>query len=161
MNEKYKIGMRTVKTAIAVFVCLIISFVFHRSNAFYSCIATVVCIQPTYTKTLSLGVHRLIGTGVGGLIGYIVLEFTTLIPYYSDGLYLIIIPIFLILSIYLCNIINRKDATSICCIVFLSIVANSNRDIAHTLMYVIDRMIDTSIGVVVAMIVNRFCIQKK
>ncbi len=156
MNLSYKIGFRTIKTTLVVFLCILVTFIFKRENAFYSSIAAVVCMQPTYEKTFKLGINRLIGTVIGGIFGYALLELSSFIPYYNDISHVLVVPLCLLLLIYFCNIIDKKAAVAICCIVFLSIVANSNRDITNALGYVIDRVIDTSIGIVLAMLINRF-----
>lgn len=161
MNWSYKPGLRAVKTTIVVFLCLLIAFLFKRENAFYATIAAVVCLQPTYDETFRLGLNRVIGTVIGGAFGYLVLELCTKIPYYHEYWYMLIVPVGIVLLIYLCNVVNRKAAVAICCIVFLSITANSSRDITHALSYVLNRVLDTSIGIIIAMLVNRFVAPRK
>lgn len=39
VHSKYSIGLRTIKTALAVFVCLLIHYIFGTETGFYSCIA--------------------------------------------------------------------------------------------------------------------------
>jgi len=151
-----KIGFRNIKTALVVFLCLLIALVFKRENPFYSSIAAVVCMQQTYEQTFKLGINRVIGTFIGGVFGFMLLKLSDFIPYYHQYIRVVIIPLFIIALIYICNVINKKQAVSICCIVFLSIVANANRDVSDAFMYVLDRVIDTSIGIVLAMLVNRF-----
>ncbi|MBC8571445.1 FUSC family protein [Zongyangia hominis] len=161
MNFRYKPGLRAVKTGIAVCLCLLVSCLFGRNYAFYSCIAAVVCMQPTTGKTVHVGVHRFIGTLIGGFVGFLLLESAKLIPQYHDWAYIPIIPLFLLLAIYLCNILGRKDSAAICCIVFLNIATNFDRGIHNSLLYVMDRVIDTSIGIILAVLVNRFIFPRK
>ena len=53
INKEYRIGLRAVKTAIAVFVCAVISTIItHEEDIFCSCIAAVICMQPTCEQTL-------------------------------------------------------------------------------------------------------------
>lgn len=160
MNLKYKPGRRALKTAIAVFLCLVIAFIFKRENAFYAAIAAVVCMMPTYEETFQTGINRAIGTIIGGICGYGVLELGRFIPYFHDYSNMLIVPITLFGVIYICNIFKKQASVSICCIVFLSICANSSRDIDNALLYVINRVIDTSIGIIVAVLVNRFILPK-
>ena len=65
MNWRYKPGLRMVKTGVAVLLCLVASILLHRENAFYSCIAAVICMQSTTEKSLPVGIHRFIGTLCG------------------------------------------------------------------------------------------------
>ena len=152
----YRLGYRAIKTAIVVFLCFLFSYLFHRENAFYAAVAAVVCLQQTYGKTYLAGLHRLIGTGVGGLSGFLLLELSGVIPDYAALWHVFLIPLFLLLPIYACNLIGRRDAVAISCIVFLSIAVNIDHTIRDAFPYVVNRMVDTGIGIVLAMLVNRF-----
>ena len=155
LNRDYRIGMRAVKTAIAVFLCGLISMLFKRDDVFCSSIAAIICLQPTYDKTLEAGINRFIGTILGGIIGYISLELSEYIPNY-EWMRLFTLPFSILLVIYICNIINRKSSVSIGCIVVLVIVSRLGDDMGSTFLYVIYRVADTIIGILVAMLVNRF-----
>lgn len=161
MNLRYKPGLRAVKTALAVLLCLLSSQLLGRSYAFYSCIAAVVCMQPTAEKSLHAGIHRFIGTLIGGLVGFLLLESSKPLPADHGWAFVFIIPLFLLLAIYLCNILGRKDSAAICCIVFLNIATNFDRGMHNSLLYVADRVIDTSIGIVFAVLVNRFVFPRR
>lgn len=156
MNWRYKPGLRMVKTGVAVLLCLVASILLHRENAFYSCIAAVICMQPTTEKSLHAGIHRFIGTLCGGFVGFLLLEASRLIPQYYTWAYVLVIPVFLLLAIYLTNLLGRRESAAICCIVFLNIATNLDRGIQNSLLYVADRVIDTGIGIVLAVLVNRF-----
>ncbi|MEG2813151.1 MAG: aromatic acid exporter family protein [Oscillospiraceae bacterium] len=161
MNQKYKIGLRSIKTAITIFLVLLVAVIFKRQNTFYSAIAAAVCMQPSYQKTFKLGINRLIGTIIGGTFGYLLLELSTVIPHYRDRWFIIIIPISILIVIYFCNIVQVQGAISICCIVFCSVAANSQRVVDSAFIYVLDRVIDTAIGIVLAILVDRFFFPKK
>ncbi|MDF2566686.1 MAG: hypothetical protein K0R90_142 [Oscillospiraceae bacterium] len=161
MSEHYKLGMRAVKTAVVVFLCLLVGFIFKKESAFYSCIAGVVCLQPTYKKSFFTGSMRFLGTIIGGIFGYVVIQFFPFIPYYYNLGYVFIIPMFILIVIYVCKIIKKPEAVVICCIVFLSIVINFEHEKHDALIYVINRVIDTAIGIVLAVLVNRFFFTKR
>ena len=55
---------------------------------------------------------------------------------------------------------NKQSSVVIGCIVLVSIIAMPEKNVDGTLFYVINRVIDTSIGIVVAMFVNRFFLPK-
>lgn len=155
INKEYKIGLRAAKTAFAVFLCALISTLFKREDIFCSSIATVICMEQTYKRTIETGINRFIGTIIGGIIGYIALELSEYIPYY-EWIRIFILPFCIISVIYICNLINRKSAVSIGCVVVLVIVARLGDPMSSTFMYVIFRVMDTLIGILVAMAVNRF-----
>lgn len=161
MDKKYKIGLRSIKTSISIFLVLLIGVVFKRDNTFYAVIAAIVCMQPSYEKTFKLGIDRFIGTTIGGICGYLLLELSTVIPNYRERWFIIIVPISILIIIYCCNIVGVKGAISICCIVFCSVAVNSQRVVDGAFLYVLNRVIDTTIGIVIAIVVDKFFFPKK
>ncbi len=65
-EHRRHIGMRIVKTVIAVFVCGVLAWARGQSG-FYSMIAAVVCVQNTAGKTIESSINRMIGTLIGGV----------------------------------------------------------------------------------------------
>lgn len=159
-QKDYHIGYRAIKTAIAVSLCGLISMAFGREDVFCASIATVICMQQTYGQTLRAGIDRFIGTFIGGVVGYLALELSNYIPYY-DWARIVILPFCILSVIYACNIIGQKESVSIGCVVVLVIVSRLGYDLSSTFMYVIYRVIDTIVGIVVAMCVNKFMFRKK
>ena len=155
MDIHYRPGLRAVKTAAAVFLCLLVSIPLHRESPFFSCIAAVVCMQATWEKSLRSGVNRFLGTVLGGAAGYLSLVLFNLLPHYRDGLYVVILPLGVLALITLCNMLGIKESSSICCIVFLANTANF-KPIPEALPYVCNRVIETTIGIVIAVLVNRY-----
>lgn len=154
LNTHYKIGLRALKSSLAVFLCFLVDLVLHGDNVFYSAIAAIICMQPTPEKSIDVGINRFIGTLIGGLLGFIILKAADYIPYYEHT-YLLVIPLSMLIAIYICNVIDKKDSVSICCVVYLSVVTNFARTIPSTELYVIDRIIETTIGILIAVIVNK------
>jgi len=77
-----KIGMRNVKTAIAVFLCVFISRFFKMEYPFYSGIATVIAMQSSVVESFTAGKIRMFGTLVGALIGLIFSLIILIVQYY-------------------------------------------------------------------------------
>ncbi len=155
MDIHYRPGLRAVKSALAVFICLLVSIPLHRESPFFSCIASIVCMQPTWEKSLRTGFHRFYGTVLGGTAGYLSLVLFDLLPHYREGLYVVILPLGVLALITLCNVLGIKESSSICCIVFLANTANF-KPIPEALPYVCNRVIETTIGIVIAVLVNRY-----
>lgn len=153
---QFKIGLRTIKTAVAVFLCLLIQFVSPMETALFAAIAAVVCMRETAEKSLSMGVHRFLGTLIGGAFGFLLINLIPLMQYYYDWLYIILVPVAMILCISVCVWTNKKDAVIICCVVFLSIALDPGLNTEDALTYVILRIIDTTIGVSIATLLNHF-----
>lgn len=160
INKEYKIGLRAIKTAIAVFFCAIISSFLHHEDIFCSSIAAVICMEQTYTKTIETGINRFIGTLVGGTVGYVALELSLLVPYHEIAR-TFVLPFCILIVVYICNMVNRKGSVSIGCVVLLVILSRLGQDTASVFLYVVERVTDTIIGIIIATIVNRFLFVKK
>jgi uncharacterized membrane protein YgaE (UPF0421/DUF939 family) len=148
-----KIGMRNIKTSVSVFICLLIFEIVNRDNSFYACIAAIICMQTTLENSFKIGITRTMGTLLGGLFGAIILSIGG--SYISDKAFIFLIPLSIMLLIELCVSLNRKEAVAISCIVFLSIVI-SHRARGDYLSHTINRIIDTIIGIIVAVAVNKY-----
>ena len=70
-----KIGMRLIKTAIAVFLCFLVDFFRDGGTPFYSAIAAILCMQPELGSSLKVGKERIIATIIGGIVGMAMLAF--------------------------------------------------------------------------------------
>lgn len=160
MNFNYQLGYRAKKTAIAVFFCILACSLLDRESALNASIATVICLQQTHEKTLEMGVHRMIGTIIGGLIGFCFIQIGGSIAGFYNFAYIIVIPFILLIGIYVCNIVNLKASTSICCIVLLNICLNFHGSVQDSLLYVTNRVVETFIGIIIAVLVNRFFFRK-
>lgn len=58
----------------------------------------------------------------------------------------------ILIVIYLCNLFNKSDASVISSIVFLAIVIGVSEK--PPFLYALDRMMDTFIGIIIALLVN-------
>lgn len=141
------IGLRNLKTALSVFLSILISNFVGLDYPFYAAIAALVCMQTTLEKTFITGKNRLLGTAVGALLGFI---FASVFPTNA-----IFSAIGIIVLIYICNKLEWNDAISMAGIVFLAIMLNI-KDNKHALIYSYKRLLETLIGIVVAFLVNSF-----
>ncbi len=160
LNKDYRIGLRAIKTSIAVAVCALISLFFNHEDIFTACIAAVMCMEQTCEQTIETGINRFIGTMIGGVVGYVALELTCMLPYY-EWIRVIILPICILMVVYTCNVINKKPAVSIGCVVVIVILSRSGESTSSTLTYVLQRVSDTLLGVLVATIINKFTFNQK
>ena len=80
------VGMRTVKTAVAVMLSYLVFVPFGllyreelggvlgQIGPMYACIACVVCMQSSLGQTMQQGISRFIGVAVGGILGVVALS---------------------------------------------------------------------------------------
>ena len=67
---KRLVGMRTLKTGLAVVLTLYIGKTILVSNVFYAVIGTIFAMQNTVKNSFVAGKNRLFGTVLGAVVGY-------------------------------------------------------------------------------------------
>lgn len=153
----HKIGMRNIKTAVAVYLCLYI-LEFMERDAVLAGVAAIICMQPTVESSLEQGVSRVLGTVMGGFVGVIFLYMVNWISYFGysiERFYIYIIPIGIILIIQTCVLMKQTKSVSIGCIVYLTIMMNQ-KDAGDYFWYPINRTLDTIFGIAIAILVNKY-----
>lgn len=151
------IGMRIIKSAIAVCVCYIIHIIRAGDGmVFYSQLAALWCIQMYSSNTMKNAIQRTIGTLVGAVFGlaYLLLykEVNGNINEWSEAM---IISLMIVAVLYTTVLLKKKQASYFSCVVFLSIVVNHVAD-ANPYIFVWNRFLDTMIGIAVGILVNDF-----
>ena len=141
---KIKIGMRTIKTALAVTIAISISYLLNLNSPFFAAIAAIITLQGNIVDSFRMGRDRILGTIIGAVIGL-------------AGSYValgnpIVIGIGIIGLIYVSNIINFNKTIAISSVVFVSIMLNP--DGGSILLYSLFRVLDTFVGISVAVLVN-------
>lgn len=149
----HKVGLRNIKTALAVMICMVIFQIIGRENPFYACIAAVICMKDTVSSSFTMGKNRLIGTLIGALTGltliYLVINFNFL--YHALPL---VTGLGIVVAIYICNMLYKPGSVSIACIVVIGIMVNYAGPESYS--YAISRSIDTAIGIIVAILLNKY-----
>lgn len=150
-------GFRNIKTGIAILICLILYIPVNRDGVAFATIAILICMQDSVEKSISEGFNRVIGTVLGGSFGIIFIYFD-LIKLHSI-IYFTLCSLGVVLYIYICNLINIRKSINIGCVVYLMIVIGPVED--SPLLYSIYRTIDTIVGIIIAVVVNRHLFRPK
>ncbi|MEW8957162.1 aromatic acid exporter family protein, partial [Clostridium sp.] len=139
-----KIGMRIVKTSIAVFFSIVVSRMLGLGSGFFASIAAVISMESSIIYSFRAGINRIIGTILGASVG---LTFALISP---GNPFLAAIGIFIVIS--LCKYYKWNKAITISTTVFCAIMVNlDGRD---PFLYASHRVIETFIGIIIALIVN-------
>ena len=158
-----RIGLRIMKSAIAVELCFLVSFIRGNSGiVFYSQLAALWCIQVYVQNSRNNAIQRIIGTVIGAVYGLIFLLLNREIvksDLEHEVVNSIIISIMLVAVLYTTVIIRKKQASYFSCVVFLSIVVNHMSDV-NPYLFVWNRFLDTVIGIVIGIGVNCFSLPK-
>lgn len=142
-------GLRTLKTAISVTVALLIVRLYTNDNdaMFYAALGALVAMDTTLDRSLHQGITQLLSVLFGTLVGYAVLfVFHASIPAWIVGLGVLVL-------ILLCNMLKFSHTITLSCIVFLSACmynSHSNDLLRDAAL----RMVNTSIGLATALLVN-------
>lgn len=150
------LGHRIIKTAAAVFICLIIYILRgYRGAVSQSAITAIICMQPYVQDSKTYAVDRIFGTILGAAIGlaYLLMMRTWPVLGENMGVAYAIMSLFVILALYSTVVIKKAGIASLVAISFLGTVIafpNVSAPLAQTL----ENVVDTVIGTVVAIFVN-------
>ena len=156
-----KIGMRIFKSAIAIEICYLVSYL--RGNegiVFYSQLAALWCIQMYVKNGKRNAIQRVTGTAVGAIYGLIFLLLKQQTALFRIALFRDAFIAFMIVCVlYTTVLIKRKMASYFSCVVFLSVVVNHVMD-ENPYLFVWNRFLDTMIGIAVGIGVDLFSLPK-
>ena len=148
------LGARTIKTGIAVLICsLITSLILRRESPTVACIASIICIQNDIETSVSSGKNRIIGTVLGALIGFAVMFICQSISN-NTIMASVVASLGTIITIYICTIVKIYDCIGTAIVMFLLISMNVGQD--EWITYSVMRTIDTFVGVIVGINVNKY-----
>lgn len=147
LHSPVSIGMRTFKTWLATVITGIIGLTPFTLNPFYALMGAVFGMQNTVSNSFKMGVGRIIGTAVGASIGFVFAHFHLDSP--------LAVGFAIAIVIIICGILKIRHAILITVTLCLLIIFNPNRD-GGLLYYTTRRTMDTALGVIIAVVINRF-----
>lgn len=146
-EHRHWIGMRIIKTVVAVFLCGLLAFLRDKS-ALYSMFAALFCVQRSAGKTIESSINRVLGTLVGGVVGVLtVYAMDTLNILHIDLLRYLLLSLLLIPVIKFALFIKKPDIAGMACMVVMCLVVDPGDKPA---VYSIERLFETAVGVVLA-----------
>lgn len=152
---KPHIGMRIVKTGLSMFVILIIYEMIgrQRSWAILAMLGALMAMEDTMEHSLKTGIARLLGTAVGGIIGLCFFALAMILPVQQNLIvYAFYVGAATVIGISTCVWLGLRDVTRISTVMVLIILVNDQ--LGSTFSYALSRILDTAVGVVVAIIIN-------
>ena len=153
-TNKISIGMRNVKTAIAATVCALIYFFIGKRNPTFACIGAVFGLGSDMGNSWLNGGNRLFGTIFGGLLGMGL--FSIYIYFYPAGGFYPLLLLLLFIGVVLLILVSQffqwpgaiqPGGVMLCILLF-------NQPVDTYVTYSLNRIFDTGIGVVIALIIN-------
>ena len=181
---KLKVGLRIVKTALAVFMCLTLyvllktieyipgvpkNFAFNWYNPFFAGIAAAYSIHPSKKASLRQAKNRCVASLIGGIIGILLVSIYTFFGGEWPNVYAvnletfnfllpyILVSVCIVLVIETGVVLKQKDAIFVSVLTFLSVTINPNSAVEKWYwQFGINRILSTIIGVLIALGVNLF-----
>ncbi|HCX64315.1 MAG TPA: hypothetical protein DHN33_03795 [Eubacteriaceae bacterium] len=144
--RSYRIGMRNIKTAIAVLVSILLSYLLQRDYPFYIIIAAVISMESSVINSWHVGKNRVMGTVLGAAIG-------AGFGYFDRG-NVLLVTVGIMLIIYICNFFRWNKSITIAVVVFIAVMLDGGE--TNIFAYSVNRIIDTVIGIAVSLGVNYF-----
>ena len=158
MHHRYHrhptMGMRSLKTAIAAAAITLVYYFLDRSPAF-ACIGTIFGMGSDMEDSKLNGGNRLFGTIIGGVLGMGLFRIY-LIFHPRGGHSLLLVPLVfvgVVLLILLCQYFwvgGVQPGGVVLCILLFNTPADTY------ISYALNRILDTAVGVIVALAVNHF-----
>lgn len=142
-SNKVKIGMRTIKTGLAVMLGVTVAGLVGLRSPLFVAIGAISTMQTSVSESFVMGKNRILGTIMGAVVAVVIAEY---LPYSN-----IFLGLGIILLIQILNILGWKKSISLSAIVFSAVYLN--RDIGM-IEYATNRVLDTFIGIVMGVLVN-------
>lgn len=155
LKTNLRIGMRSFKTALAAVLCALLYIPFNQ-NPTFACIGAIFGLGNSHESSKLNGGNRFIGTIIGGLLGMFLFRIYIMIhPEGSSND--LLMSVFLFVGVLLLIVIARicswpgevQAGGVVLCIILY------NTPVDSFVSYALNRMLDTGIGVLVAIAVNQ------
>jgi uncharacterized membrane protein YgaE (UPF0421/DUF939 family) len=146
LKSNRRMGLRIVKTGIAVTVCVAVSFFCKLNQPFFAVIATVMSMGKSIDISFKSGKNKVIGVVIGVVIGYC---FSAISPA-NAGL----CGVGIILTLYLCQLFKLNGASTLACFLFAGMMFRLNLGTHVPLRFAMSCTIDSFIGIAIALLVN-------
>ena len=150
-KSQFKLGMRTFKTGIAVFIVLLIFGFFGWKGLQIGALTAVFSLRESFDKSVHFGTSRILGNSIGGFYALVFFLLNTLF-HGAFWVTLLVVPICTMLTI-MTNVAMNNKAGVIGGVSAMLIITLSIRP-EDTILYVFARIFETFMGVFVAILVN-------
>lgn len=139
------IGLRTIKTALAVTISLFLSQLLNLEYPYFVAMTAIISMDKTARLSINMGRNRVIGTLIGALIGILFATIDHGNPLLA-GLGILII-------ILISNKLNLPGSITVGSFVFVAIMVHISSDVSP-FFYGLHRTLDSLFGALIAFVVN-------
>ncbi|MDO4530558.1 MAG: HAD hydrolase family protein [Bacillota bacterium] len=155
-----RVGMRLIKTSLAVLGCFIIHFLRNEHGVpVFSTIAALMCMQTQVENSIQSAFNRIVGTVIGALFALPVVALMQEIPWEFRIFRYVLVAAALIPVMYTTVALKRRGAADIAGMVLLSVCLSNGGQPPH--VDAINRSLETIIGILVSLGVNSVQLPRK
>lgn len=152
------VGQRMIKTALAVFLCLLVYRLLGYQGSSMpaeAAITAIICMQPFISDSQTFALNRFTGTIVGTVWGMVFLLLMTFFPQLGKNFFLLyaLMGVGVLLSVYTAVLMHVPDISGLSAIVFICIVVQFP-EIEEPFLEAGRRFLGVMIGTGVAIFVN-------
>lgn len=142
---KIHIGLRTIKTAAAVILSMIIveSYGATTSRLVFAMLGAMAAVQPTFKESVASCLTQIVGVLLGAAAGVLLMGLR-LPPLVATG-----VGIVLVITAY--NALQIRFSPAIACLIVVTLCTT---DEMQPMLYAVGRVWDTAIGMAVGMVIN-------
>ncbi|WP_265457123.1 FUSC family protein [Enterococcus sp. HY326] len=150
---KFRLGLRTIKSAVAVMICILVFHFVDGGQPLIAALAAVFSLRQDLSTSLSFGKSRILGNSLGGLLAI----FYFVIKSYFEYDFLVelfLLPVLVALCIVISDGINNNSGiiASIATLLLISLSIPQG----ESAFYALSRVIETFIGTFIAIAINFF-----
>ncbi|MGX6977691.1 FUSC family protein [Vagococcus elongatus] len=143
--------MRTVKTGLSVFICILISILLKRETYVVSSITAIFTLREDIENTVKFGKHRVVGNVLGAILSLLVIAIFDVFGK-TELVQLIAIPLVIVLMITILSTLGYQEGTVGASATLLTILFMIPSHQSYS--YALDRIIDSFIGMFIAFGMN-------
>ena len=154
------LGQRIIRTVVGIFLCYLVYYLRgDHGTVFFAVLAVLQCIQPYMKSSFEMAKQRFVGTFIGAGWGFIILLVThELLEFHiTDNLLgYFLTALFAGVALYTSVVLRHREVAGFAAVVFLSIATTPIEGGITITGLLTGRVLDTLIGVVIAIAVNAF-----
>ncbi|MBS0949689.1 FUSC family protein [Weissella minor] len=148
---QFRFGLRTLKTGISVMILVIIFLLLDRGNPMIACLSAVFSLRQDFETTIQFGKSRVIANAFGGAFA-MVYSLSLMATNHAYWVQILVLPFLLMMLIATNDAINNNSGIIGASAAFLMICFTIPADGDY--LYAVARVIDTFIGMAVAILMN-------
>lgn len=149
--KKFKLGMRTVKSGIAVLLVILLFHILKWDGIQIAALSAVFSLREDFGKSVHFGSSRVLSNSIGGFYALLYFILSDLFAH-SFWVTVIFIPIFTMLTIM--TNVSFNNTTGVISGVATMLIIALSVPAGDSILYALRRVFETFVGVFVSVIVN-------